>query len=819
MLKNSIPLRERSLDDLKTALAEAIAQTQLDSDSIQAITAEILRRDSKNIRFSADAGIIARLGQELVGKQETAVAELIKNSYDADATEVVLTFSHTNRRGGTLLISDNGVGMTQEQLVNGFMRLSSNEKVNENFSTRYERRRAGRKGIGRFAVQRLGTRLTLTTQIADIDYAIRLSINWDDFQSGVDLASVSSQIERVPKSKKEGTDLFIEALRESWTETAQLRVYRYSSELLQPFKLNKFKKPHEIANAKPFRVAGDPGFNVIVQNKDSEQLKTIASQDETIFENAVAVIEAYVNKEGEGVWSIESKILGINEEIEPIGTDRNNQKPFANLANVSLKAYYYIWRPANFVPRALYKTLYDLGREQGGVRVFRNGFRVSPYGDRANDWLGLDFSYAARRFLPAHSNVNFFGFVELDDPNGDLFQERSSREGLIETDAFEELRDFAYRVLTAAVLRVAEARSKKQKASQTNWQREEEETHSAKTEEEDLVDAVADLENALKVDITTEEFSAQTSNNNTSSPQDHTEAPISDDSNSTAQNLNVEDIKAKAERVRVAVAKALDSAKEREEFLLEENGMFRVLASLGLVIGEFTHEVRQTLGAAQGNADDILSYFSKGVPEYTIAEQLSANVKRFRDYANYFDRTVSGNSNRTLSSLDLRKVARRFVEAMRPAANRVGVDIYYEPTDYDLFTPPMHGSEINSLLFNFYSNSLKAISRTQGKGRGKLLIRVGSENSRVYLEVADNGDGISENIQDRIFNAFFTTASPASRSQPLEDEAVGSGLGLKIVQDIVHAYNGEVYLTTAPDGYTTCFRVEFALHQSEENEN
>lgn len=819
MINSPRPLTEWSLDDLKEALAKAASQTLLDSNAIQAITAEILRRDSETVRFSADAGLIARLGQELVGKQETAVAELIKNSYDADATEVKLTFSNTNRRGGELLISDNGVGMTQEQLINGFMRLSSSEKVNEPFSVRYERRRAGRKGIGRFAVQRLGAHLSLTTQTEDADYALRLSINWDDFLVGTDLASISSQVERIPKTKLEGTDLLITSLREPWTESAQLRVYRYSSELLQPFRLNKFKQPEEIVSSQPFRSIGDPGFDVIILNKDLERLKTIASQDETIFENALAIINGYVNKSGEAIWSIESPTLGISEEINVIGADRSNQLPFAHLANVSLKAYYYIWGQANYVPRALYKTLFDLAREQGGVRVFRNGFRVSPYGDRANDWLGLDFSYAARRFLPAHSNQNFFGFIELDDPNGELFQERSSREGLIETDAFEELRDFAYRVLIAAVTRIAEARHKKQRASQTNWQREEDDLPDDKSEEEDLEDAVADLENALNTETTTTEPPIQTPTTGTSTDTSESNTVPTGNSITTTQNVNIEVIKVKAKRVRTAARKVLGSAKEREEFLLEENGMFRVLASLGLVIGEFTHEVRQTLGAAQGNADDILTFFPEGTQEYNITKQLAINVKRFRDYANYFDRTVAGNANRTLVSIDLRSVARQFVEAMRPAANRVGVDIHFEPNGYDLLTPPMHGSEVNSLLFNFYSNSLKAIKRAQGKGRGKLLIKVGTDNKRVYLEVADNGDGIPQAIKERIFNAFFTTASPASRNQPLEEEAAGSGLGLKIVQDIVNAYNGEVYLAEAPAGYQTCFRVEFPLHEIEENEN
>lgn len=112
--------------------------------------------DENNIRFSVDAGIINRLGMELVARHETAVSELVKNAYDADATKVKILFKDTSTIGGILEIHDNGLGMTREQLINGFMRLSSSEKMHFPLSSKYNRKRAGKKGIGRFSAQRLG---------------------------------------------------------------------------------------------------------------------------------------------------------------------------------------------------------------------------------------------------------------------------------------------------------------------------------------------------------------------------------------------------------------------------------------------------------------------------------------------------------------------------------------------------------------------------------------------------------------------------------------------------------------------------------------
>ena len=134
-------------------------------------------RDNENIKevgFTVDAGLIQRLGYELVGKAETAVSELIKNSYDADATIVDVNFIDTSDVGGSLVISDNGLGMTEQQLINGFMRISSTDKLHNPTSLRFNRTKAGKKGIGRFAAQRLGERMVIITQNKDAENAIRI---------------------------------------------------------------------------------------------------------------------------------------------------------------------------------------------------------------------------------------------------------------------------------------------------------------------------------------------------------------------------------------------------------------------------------------------------------------------------------------------------------------------------------------------------------------------------------------------------------------------------------------------------------------------
>jgi len=123
-----------SLESLKEQMETVLKGSSINNDLLITLAHKIANLEENKVRFSIDAGVIDRLGQELVARQETAVSELVKNSYDADATEVKLTFVNSNDVGGTLIIEDNGSGMTRDELVNGFMKISSTGKVHEPIS-------------------------------------------------------------------------------------------------------------------------------------------------------------------------------------------------------------------------------------------------------------------------------------------------------------------------------------------------------------------------------------------------------------------------------------------------------------------------------------------------------------------------------------------------------------------------------------------------------------------------------------------------------------------------------------------------------------
>lgn len=115
----------------------------------------------------------------------------------------------------------------------------------------------------------------------------------------------------------------------------------------------------------------------------------------------------------------------LQKPVELSGSDENK---YLKLSGIRFKAYYFIYS-SGLIPKQAESYIREVTREQGGIRMYRNGFRVLPYGEPNNDWLGLDASVRKRIILPAHGNNNFIGFVEIDDENGN-FQELSSREGV-----------------------------------------------------------------------------------------------------------------------------------------------------------------------------------------------------------------------------------------------------------------------------------------------------------------------------------------------------------------------------------------------------
>ena len=554
-------------------------------------------KNMKEIGFTVDAGLIDRLGRELVGRAETAVSELVKNSYDADATEVKVTFIDSDIIGGSLVIEDNGVGMNEFQLEQGFMRISSTDKVHHPVSEKYGRTKAGKKGIGRFATQRLGSRLTIISQTKESDSAIRIVIKWDKYKIDQDITSISFPLEFIEKQKDEGTVLRIDGLKDVWSEPAIKRIFRYVSELLQPNYLSEKGRESNTATQE------EQTFNVVFYRTIGNNTETVASEQKMIFDKALATIDGIVDDNGFATVKVFSEALSLNDVI-PICPD-DGKKYFDLIKNVHFRVYYFIYNRYDYYKGRIssleLKNVQTIAENASGVRLYRNGFRVLPYGEPLDDWLALDKRWNVQSGVNAPlGNKNFFGFVEIIDPQGVQYEETASREGLIDNNSFVQLKAYLHLALRGVQLRMASALEEPKRERDEKFKQKKKRSAS---------EIIKDIKDKMGQD-------------------------------SSSENVD-EDFNELEDVIQTTIG---------------ENNMLRVLAAMGLTIGEFTHEVIQFTPDINGYISSLLEQKELSQVSKQLVGNLGFDIRNFLAYTAYFNAIISENVSRETKPVSIRVV-------------------------------------------------------------------------------------------------------------------------------------------------------------------
>ena len=644
------------------------------------------------------------------------------------------------------------------------MRLATIDKVEHPLSPKYKRRRAGSKGVGRFAAERLGKRLILTTATEESDLALRIEIEWDQFSPGRDLASISIPVSTVPKQRAHGTTLRIERLRDSWPLAAIERAFEHVAELID---LGDQTKPG-IARGSEFTV----GFS-----GDGRDHKIVDSRSQ-VADQAYAKIEAEIDVTGHVFWSLSCQRLGLDivRRALRIGENDLNQLKYAR--SVRMLAYYYILE-AQYFPPTNFKTVQKYLATNGGVRVYRNGFRVPPYGQQGDDWLGLDLLSSRRiRILAPVRNRNFLGSVSIDDDSG-LFQETSSREGLIGGLALDELVQTMHAAIFNGVREIDAERTRRDlKRDRPSKPLNQQVDRAPSTS---VAGALTEALDAVRTEIGRE-------------PQ---------------LSSNVK-ITAALQRATISAEEVLRRASATDA-LLKEIDLLRVLASMGLAIG---HEFSTLSGAMRANLAILLETGRSQVERTEAASAIRSLLEQARNFTGLFKSMTEGNALRERQSLDLYEATTSFRAAMRTVLQRNSVTMEIEDNGVEVLSPPMHRSEFFAVLLNFTTNSIKAVKRA---GRlGRILVRLTKgPHSGAKIEFADNGDGIAPEVADTLFDPFVTTTAAKGAFGTDDELAVGSGLGLAIVRDVVKAAGGTVTTGPAPTSYVTCMVVDLPQVRTE----
>ena len=380
-----------------------------------------LRLTSTHLRFST--GIVKRLGEELNPTLSKGILELAKNAYDADATECQIELQNVSQPGGTIIVRDNGDGMTTSQINDGWLVLGQSSK-RPSSRTRLGRIPAGSKGLGRLAALRMGRETLLsTTSRREQNVRHKLPIEWDKFDNVhitedfvLNITTKSSDRSFTP-----GTEIRINDLRSACSRMEVRSLARELILLADPFDDNP------------------QGFHPKLCTSEFEDLELLVQN--RYFDDAEFHLCAEVRADGEAF----AKIVDWKGEIlheAKHGDIVSRERTVYQCPPIKFDLWVFILNRKTFSSRQ--STIGEVRRwlkDFGGVHVYYNDLRVNPYGGPDDDWLGMNLRRVRSPEERPGTNTSI-GRVVVHDWQNQL-NEKTDRSGFIENNAFRDLRSFA----------------------------------------------------------------------------------------------------------------------------------------------------------------------------------------------------------------------------------------------------------------------------------------------------------------------------------------------------------------------------------------
>ncbi|EAH8238225.1 hypothetical protein CYC29_09790, partial [Campylobacter coli] len=404
-----------------------------------------------------EARLIKTIGEDLIKNPYAAVVELIKNSYDADSEIVIVSIELTNeyvydkkQKFLKFTIEDDGEGMSLETIKNTWMVPATSYKVNKQYSSKKKRVVQGKKGIGRYASAILGDFLRITTTDLNGMTSI-IEIDWKQFDDGKFLDEINIPYECNRTNLKSGTkieiyssiEVYYDEIKQqyqdkiNWNKDQNKLLFKELRKLLVP--TNKSNETFEI-------IFLNNGLDKLDIDDKNEKIEPFPLLD--FYEYR---IKGKISSNGKGLLFYENKNFeNSNEKIE---LDLRN-----TCGNIEVDLMVFDLDPdviQNLVNKQKDKEEKQLGKSEfkalikqySGVGIYRNLFRIRPYGDYDFDWLGLN----ARRVNSPTMSIStnqIAGFVSIESENKSNLIEKSDREGLKENENYDNLKKILLEVLS-----------------------------------------------------------------------------------------------------------------------------------------------------------------------------------------------------------------------------------------------------------------------------------------------------------------------------------------------------------------------------------
>jgi signal transduction histidine kinase len=789
-------------------------------------------------KVSARAGKL--LGRENFSNPEGAITELVKNSYDADAENCLVVFdipvierededgnkySIPDKQKSVIYIIDNGEGMEKSIVENYWMQIGTGNKEQFHLSDN-NRVKTGAKGIGRFALDRLGlnTEMWTLSKESETGEGLFWEMNWeqfDDLQKTIseieaDLAVVQLDLEgkirellgqnfnytEIDKYKfQHGTILKISNLKDEWYSNDIDDVYQNLEALIPPKELNipfqvyfkHFQIPikYGIVNTAFFN---DFDYKMVAKyNAETLMIDFIVERNELdlnqlnrkykhLFENLSFPFDLDTINSKEFTYSKSvGKMLNwdLNEVrkalLKNIG-DFQFSFNFLKFNNSKKEGYPY----KGIIPKERRATL----EKFGGIKIYRDSFRVRPYGDPKNDWLGLGFRAGKSPAGPGQrigdwrvNNENVAGIITISRKVNPLLEDKSDRGGLQENDPFEAFKNIIigiiheFEVDRSRVLNPIYLFNK-----QENKRKQAEEIQK-------------------QAEVLAKKIIEQQKNNpatNESEEQERVEAFFK-------------------ESVRTIIEEKKDE--ENQEIV-----QVRSLASLGLIVSSFSHELKEV----SNNASEIISLEenfislipeeSKATTQYSDAKDILELLKDDKDKIKHWvDYTLTAikKDKRTRTKLDFVTFFNQLQESWKRIFTRKDVNFTLNnaigDAKYDFRAFEM---DMTTIFSNLINNSLDSFEQRKFIEERNIRVDLAIVSNKIEIVFSDNGKGLEKEFENKedIFLAFTTSKRDRKGNE------IGTGLGMYLVKSVIDDNNGSIEILEPQIGFAV--KISFSLINS-----
>lgn len=801
----------------------------------------------ESLSFTVDTHLLRELGALLVGRDSTALLELIKNSYDADATVVTIHAENLQSPDGRITIVDDGNGMTFETFRDSFLRIAGREKEGGATSPRFGRRLTGAKGIGRLAAHKLAGSLhvqsvpnsyALTDGEHDGTVGVDAHLYWDAMEhhhsdlSDLGESLLASRIE-IGDLTSHGTSMTLTGVREEWSP-ARIGPFLEEIQHSRPPALLYLPLPSRLLTHDSLlhsldiceSGSADPGFRMDLTGDlepGDDLWPLLLERSDYVIE-----IDASPRSLRYSVVPTRRTVTGLPEIADPEWA-----QPYrTELAHPSPESGPFfqarIFLVEGSVGRSTRNPFVRFSREESGIRVFMEGFRVLPYGTSSDDWLRIDQDYVRKnRELrmdveefrdvenPAYlqlGNRQYYGGVFLTHAGTPGLQALVNREGFVPDDYFQQLTsmvrsgvDLATRVRAALARKLDEAKRRAKEADLAA-------AAAAATSELTSTDSHEADDDADRLSLNSDAGTqaGSTAPGLTDSPPEEVphQAPITQELRSLVSEVRLASrhlgSSTTDDHASAMAARALDRIETRLGSLDQERLELRTLAGVGTQFSAFIHEVNGLLGAAQllrNNLDSFpdQSRLSANQRTNLRAAQASSDelVQTLTRQVSYLTDVVGPDARRRRRRLQVRE---RVESALRLLNSRIverRLRVLNEVPD-SLESPPIFAAELTIVFTNLLSNAAKFA----GVGGTILIESWLDEEMALWVRVQNTGVPVAPVDRERFFEAY--------ESQTVDVDVVlgqGMGLGLPIVRSLLGDYGGIARFVDPDDGYATAVEV------------